>query len=309
MHVIRRAGAWLFSRPYLLLSLTSLAWAGNFIAGRAVAGIVPPIAFAQIRWTGAALLVLPLAWPHLKKDWPAIRASWPVLLVLSATGIGMFNTFAYVGLQYTTAVNGALMQSMVPLLIGLWSWALFRDRLTALQLAGILVSFVGVAVIIGRGDLGRLATLTFNQGDLWLVGAMASYAIYSALLRRSPQIHFLSFLVVTFVLGDLMILPFFLMELASGRVIHFGAEALLAILYVVIFPSAVAYMLFNRGVALIGANRAGPFFHLIPVFASAMGVLFLGEELRPYHGIGYALILAGIAIAQRTTNNKRRGAA
>lgn len=292
-------GRWLFRQPYLLLSLTSLFWAGNIVLGRFIAGTIPPVALAQIRWSAAATILLPIALGGLKRDWPAIRAQLPVVLILSATGIGAYNTMAYFGLQYTEALNALLMQSSGPLLIGVWSLILFGDRLTTAQILGILTSLAGVVVIIARGDVALLTHLRLNSGDLWMLAAMVLYGLYSALLRRRPLVAPLSFLTVTIVLGQAMIWPFTVAEFISGARVSLTPAAIAVLLYVAVIPSVVAYLFFNRGVELIGANRAGPFFHLMPVFGSAMAIAFLGERPAPFHLIGYGLIICGIVIAQR----------
>ena len=289
----------LFDRPYLLLSLTSLFWAINIVLGRFIAGTVPPAALAEIRWVGAALVAVPLARKELRQDWPTIRRHLGIMLLLSFTGITVYNTLAYHGLEYTTALNGSLMQSSAPLMIGLWSLILFRDRLTLAQLTGILISSVGVATIIAHGDPATLAHLKLNPGDIWFLVAMVSYAFYAALLRRRPAIHFLSLLAFTFVAGAIMLAPVTVAEYVAGRRVDPTPAAFAVLAYVIVFPSLVAYVFFNRGVELIGANRAGPFFHLIPVFGSAVAIAFLGERPQLYHGIGYLLIITGIFVAQR----------
>ena len=293
------AGRPLYDRPYVLLTLTSLFWAINIVLGRYIAGTIPPVALTEIRWTGAALILLPFAYRHLARDWPAIRASLGVMLTLSVAGIVVYNAFAYTGLQYTEAINGSLMQSAAPLMIGLWSLVLFGDRLTVAQLIGILMSLTGVTVIIARGEVSTLLGLTLNRGDLWLLTAMASYALYAALLRRRPAIHFLSFLTFVIAAGAIMLAPAAVAEFAAGRRVDFTPAAVAVMVYVVIFPSILAYICFNRGVELIGANRAGPFFHLIPVFGSAIAVVFLGERPQVFHGLGYGLIVTGIIVAQQ----------
>ncbi len=180
----------LFDRPYLLLSLTSLFWAINIVLGRFIAGTVPPAALAQIRWIGAALIAVPLARRQLQHDWPTIRRHLGILLLLSFTGVTVYNTLAYHGLEFTTALNGSLMQSSAPLLIGLWSLVLFRDRLTPAQLAGICISLFGVTVIVAHGDPAIVAHFKLNPGDIWFLVAMVSYALYAALFaggRRSTS--------------------------------------------------------------------------------------------------------------------------
>ena len=305
MDATHAGGRTIVDRPYILLSLASLFWAINIVLGRFIAGTVPPITLAQIRWGGAALILLPISWRHIRRDWPTIRANLPILLVLALTGITLYNTMAYYGLNYTQALNALLMQSSGPLLVALMSLILFRDRLTRQQLIGILVSMLGVIVIITRGHPGILFGLGLNRGDAWLVAAMGVYALYTGLLRKRPAIHFLSFLAFTIAAGAIMLIPLFLIEFGSGYRIDPTPAAFGVILYVVIFPSILSYFCFNRGVELIGANRAGQFFHLIPVFGSAIAILFLGERPEWFHGVGYALIICGIVIAQRNWRRAR----
>jgi len=207
----------LYDRPYILLTLTSLFWAINIVLGRFIAGTIPPVALAEFRWVGAAAILLPFTTRRLRHDWPAIRAHLPVMLTLSFTGITVYNTLAYTGLQFTEAINGSLMQSSAPLMIGLWSLVLFRDRLTGAQLFGILMSLAGVVVIIAHGDLAALVGLKLNKGDLFFLAAMFSYAFYAALLRRRPPIHFLSFLTFTIVAGAILLSPATVAEFAAGR--------------------------------------------------------------------------------------------
>ena len=286
-------------RPYLLLSLTSLFWAINIVLGRYIVGTIPPIMLAQIRWSVAGLILLPFAFHHLRRDWPLIREKFGIMIALSLTGITLYNSLAYYGLNYTEAINGLLIQSAAPLLIGFASFILFRDRLTAAQAAGIAMSLAGVIVIITRGDPSALLGLRFNQGDLWFLLALIFYATYAATLRLRPAIHFLSFLAFTIIAGAILQLPATIAEFLLGHRIDPTPQAIAVLGYVVVFPSILAYLFFNRGVELIGANRAGPFFHLIPVFGSTIAILFLGERPALFHGIGYALIIAGIVVAQR----------
>jgi drug/metabolite transporter (DMT)-like permease len=288
-------------QPYLLLTLTSLFWAGNAIVGRAVVGDVPPVALAEMRWTFAFLILLPFAWPKLVADVPVIRQRFGIVLLLSLTGISAFNTMLYWSLQHTTAINATLMQSSAPLLIGLVSWALFRDPLTRLQLAGVFASLFGVAVIVSSGDPARLLGMSLNIGDVAVLVAMAIYALYSTLLRKRPAIAPLSLITATIGIGAASLVPLTIAEYASGaRFAALGLGDYAAIAYVAIFPSILSYLCFNRGVELIGANRAGPFFHLIPLFGVILAVVFLGERPALYHLVGAALIIGGVALAGRS---------
>lgn len=295
MPLLRR----LWTAPYLLLSLTALFWAGNFVVGRAVHGAVPPVALAFWRWTGAFLLVIGFAWPHLRRDAPDLRRNAGGLLLLSALGVAAFNTCVYLGLQTTTALNALLLQSAMPVLILLASFLLFGERAGRLALAGVGVSLLGAALIVTRGEPTALAALSLNRGDAWILAAVIAYALYSTLLRRRPPIHPASFLAVTFALGAAMLLPFYMAEHFNGHAARADATTVLAIAYVVVFPSVLAYACWNRGIELIGANRAGPFVHLMPAFGSLLAVGVLGEAVHLYHALGIGLIGAGVALAAR----------
>jgi drug/metabolite transporter (DMT)-like permease len=287
------------NQPYLLLSLTSLFWAGNIVLARHVGDHVPPITLTTVRWFGVFLILLPFAWPHLKRDWPVLRAHLPMMLFLSAIGFAYNNAISYWALQYTQALNALLIQSSAPLFVALWSLVLFGVRLTGAQLAGVTISLAGVLTIILRGDYGALASITFNKGDVMFASSLVSFGLYSALIPRRPVTHQLSLISFTTCCGALMLVPFALWEYSTGARLKFDSLTLATLAYVLIFPSTLAYLFFNRGLALIGPNRAAPFFHLVPVFGSAMAILLLGEQLRLFHLIGYALVLAGVVIASR----------
>ena len=289
---------WLNNQPYLLLSLTALFWAGNIVLGRYVGGHVPPLTLSCVRWLGAFFMLLPFAWPHLKHDWPVLRSRLLLMVALSANGFAINNALSYWGLQYTEALNALLIQSSGPLFVALWS-LLFGVRLTWAQLGGITISLLGVLIILLRGDFGALAEIEFNKGDLMMAGALVAFGLYSALMTRRPVTHQLSLICFTTLCGALLLFPFSLWEFSIGRTLHFDTSTAVAVVYVIIFPSTLAYLFFNRGIALIGPNRASPFFHLVPVFGSAMAILLLGERPQLFHLIGYILVLAGVVIASR----------
>ena len=290
---------WLFNQPYLLLSLTSLFWAGNVVLARYVAGHVPPLTLSCVRWVGVFLILVPLAWRHLKRDWPALHRHLPLMVLLSATGFAYNNAVSYWALHYTQALNALLIQSAGPLFVALWSLVLFGIRLTLPQLAGIVISLTGVLTILLHGDLSALLSVRLNRGDLMFASSLFAFGLYSALMPRRPVTHQLSLLAFTTGCGALMLLPFSVWEFSTGARLKPDLLTAATLAYVVIFASALAYLFFNRGLALIGPNRAAPFLHLMPVFGSAMAITLLGEVLQPFHLIGYALVLAGVIIASR----------
>jgi len=292
-------GHWLANQPYLLLSITALCWAGNAIVGRLAAGHIPPVTLSFLRWSLAFLLILPFAWKHLVRDWPAIRSQLGLMVTLSVTGIGIFNTLQYWALEHTQALNTLLLQSAGPLIVAVWSLILLGVRLTLAQAIGVLVSMTGVLVILMHGDLSALSNIQFNKGDLILIVALVIFGLYSVLTLKRPAIHGLSFVAFTFGCGAAGLIPLLIWELISRPVMALDAKNLLSLFYVAVFPSTVAYLCFNRGVQLIGANRAAPFFHVVPVFGSVMAFIFLGERPQPFHVIGFALVLTGVYIASR----------
>ena len=304
-------GSWLANQPYLLLTITALCWAGNAIVGRLAAGHIPPVTLSFLRWSFAFLIILPFAWKHLKRDWAAIRSHLGTMIVLSVTGIGAFNTLQYWALEHTQALNTLLLQSAGPLFVAVWSLALLGVRLTLAQACGIVVSLTGVLVILLHGDLTTLKNIEFNKGDLIFTVALLIFGLYSVLTLKRPQIHGLSFVAFTFGCGAACLIPFLVWELLTRPVMEFNTNNLLMLFYVAVFPSTIAYLCFNRGVQLIGANRAAPFFHVVPVFGSAMAIVFLGERPQAFHIVGFALVLTGVFVASRKqadadSANKRR---
>jgi drug/metabolite transporter (DMT)-like permease len=285
--------------PYLLLSLCSLFWAGNTIVGRAAVDLLPPATLTCARWAIAFLVLLPFAREHLRRDRDAIRRHMPAICMFALLGSGGYNIVAYLALHYTTAINSLLLQSVAPLFVALWSFALFRDRLTPVQAAGIATSMTGAAIIVCHGDIGVLTHFAFNIGDIMILVALVFYALYTALLRVRPAMHPISFLAATIAASSVLMIPPVGIELGLGHVPVFTAATFAALVYVGIFPSVIAYFFLNRGIELIGANRAAPFIHLMPVFGSILAILFLGERPQPFHAIGWALVLTGVVLAAR----------
>lgn len=294
---IRRAAV-----PCVLLILAVSFWSGNFIVGRAVRGEIPPFALAFWRWAVASLLIGGPALASLKKDRALISRHWPILMLLAATGVAAFNTLVYAGLQYTVAINAFLLQAMMPLLIVVFSYLLFRTPIHQRLAWGVILCLAGAVTIIVRGDLEVMAALSFNPGDLLVFLAVTSYAAYSVLLRKRPPVHPLSFVAVTFALGTLMLLPLYLWETFTVRPISLNRVTLLSIAYVGIFPSIISYLCYNHGVERLGATRAGLFLYLMPVFGSALAVFFLGESFHWFHWAGIFLIAAGLATTLRSEN-------
>ena len=292
---------------YVSLVFVMLFWSGNFIVGRAVQGEIPPFTLALVRWSGAVLLVLPFAWRHLQTDWPVLRQNWRIVLLLGVAGVGGFNGFAYSGLHFTTASNGLLLQAATPALVLLFNLLFFRLRSPALQIAGVLLSILGVVLIVLRGHLEAILALHFNMGDLLILCGVACWAAYTSLLRIRPPCHPLSFLVATFVVGAATMAPLALWEHAQGLRVQFSAGTLGAFAYVAVFPSLIAYLLYNAAVRDLGAGPAGQTITLMPLFGAFLAAGLLDEHLQGFHWIGMAIILGGIVLGAAT--GKRPSAA
>lgn len=287
------------THPYLLLTLTVLFWSGNMVVGRGLREAVPPMSLAFARWTLALLLTLPFAWPHLETLRGMTRKQWGVLVVLGVLGVGAYNTLAYVALVHTTATNAALLNSFIPIAIIAISWFLGHQA-KLLESIGVGVSFVGVMVIVSRGDPVVLAGLSLNAGDLWMLAAVLSWALYTLGLKWRPAgLHPMALLATLTMIGLLVLAPLVWVELSSGARLHLTTPALFGVAYTGIFPAFLGYVFYNRAVGEVGASRAGLFIHLMPAFSTVLAMLFLGEAPRAYHFFGIALILTGIWLTTR----------
>lgn len=286
--------------PYLLLTLTPFFWACNWIIGRGLSTSIPPMAMTFYRWLFAILILAPFALPHLRREWPTVWRNRRVMLLLGIVGVGSHNALAYLGLNYTTAMNGVILNSFIPIMIITLSWIFLRQRLARVQLAGVAVSLAGVLAILSQGSLETLATFQLNRGDVFVILSMLLWSIYTICLRWKPAgLHMLSFLFVIACIGDTGILPLYLIETAMGSTMVFTWVNFLALVGVALFSSVLAYIFWNRGVEQVGASVAGLFVHLMPVFGTLLAWLFLGERLRAYHVVGIAFILTGIFVTSR----------
>jgi len=286
--------------PYLLLLLPSLFWAGNAVIGRGAVGIVPPFGLSFWRWATALAILLPFTLPRVWAQRALVRRHIAELFALAATSVAAYNTFLYLALQTTTAINATLVASSLPIVIVGLSWLWLGERVTLRQAGGILASMVGVLFVISHGDPAILLEMRLTRGDAWVLAATLAWAAYSVLLRRYllPFDPF-TLLTLLMVIGTPMILPFYLWEMASGIAFDWRWESVLIIGYVALFPSIAAYYLWNQGIATVGANLAGLYSNVVPVFAAVLSTVFLGEYFRWYHLLGLVLIFLGIWLATR----------
>jgi drug/metabolite transporter (DMT)-like permease len=289
------------STAYTLLVFTALFWAGNWVIARGIQGYISPIAMAFWRWLAALVILLPFVIPPIVREWRAIRRSWRILALLGVIGVGLFNTLTYTGLKYTTATNGVLLNSVIPILVIAINVAFLREPLSLRQAAGVLTSLAGVVMIVAHGELETLLHLRLNPGDLWVLCAMLAWAVYTVCLRWRPrELSSSAFTGSLIAIGVAVLLPVFAWDYAAGQRTQWGPITLGAIAYFAIFPSVLAYYFWNTGVARVGGERASTFLHLMPLFGAVLSSIFLGESLLWYHYAGALLIFSGIFIASRS---------
>lgn len=286
--------------PYLWLLIPPFLWSSNIVVGRAVIFDISPVTLTLFRWLVGAGLLLAISWRQILRERHVIASEWRMLVVYAVFAISAINILCYYAVRYTTAVNASIVNAVLPILIVIASWILLKDRLTSRQSLGVLISISGVVVVVARGEIHTLLGLHFNPGDLLMFAGVSCWAVYSAAIRRfGTKISPLPFAATIGLLGAIMVLPIYLVEFASG--VRFPAtwQSFAAIAYIGIFPSALALLLWNRGVREVGANTAGFFTNLIPFYGSVLAILLLGEEFRLFHVAGIALIFGGIYIAVR----------
>ncbi len=281
---------------YFLLVLPPLFWAGNSVLARGVADLIPPVAMSFWRWTIALFILLPFTWKQTLKDWPEIKKHWQIIFLLGLFGIASFNTLLYTAAHSTTAINIALTQSVMPVIIVFISFILFRDRITRIQIFAIALCTLGAGYIVIHGDWQRLLQLKFVIGDLIMLLAVSLYGLYSVLLRKRPAIKPMSFLTSTFAVGVVLLLPLYFWERQTAAPLELSQPVIISLLYVAFCPSILAYLFWNQGIHEIGANQAGLYINLVPLFASLLAVLFLGERFQTYHLVGIVLIAGGLLL-------------
>lgn len=287
------------ARAYLLLTLTALCWGGNAVFGRLAVDQVSPMALVALRWLGVMVLLLVIARRQVRRDWPVLRLHLRFAMLMGALGFTVFNALFYVAAHSTTAVNIGILQGSIPVFVLLGALAVYRTRIGALQIAGVLVTLLGVALVAGGGNPARLATLTINPGDLLMMGACVCYAGYTVGLRRRPAVASLSLFALMAAAAFVTSLPLVWFESMFGQLQWPTLFGWIILALIVVFPSFLAQIFFMQGVALIGPGRAGVFVNLVPVFASILAVSFLREPFELFHGAALALVLGGIWLSER----------
>lgn len=291
---------------YVLLLLTMLMWGGNAVAGKMAVGHVSPMVLTMLRWLGAVALLLAISLPQLRRDWHLVRPRLLYLFVLGAAGFTLFNAAMYTALTFTTVINVSIEQAGMPMFIFIANYLLYRIGVSAGQVIGFSLSMVGVALTATHGNLLTLSEQEINTGDLLMLGAVILYAGYTIALRYKPAIHWKSLMSVLSIAALITSLPFLAWEVSSGAAIWPDTRGWAIVLYIAVFPSVVSQLFYVQAVDLIGANRAGLFINLVPIFGTILSIIILGEELELYHIAALVMVLGGIWLAEYS--GRRRAA-
>jgi drug/metabolite transporter (DMT)-like permease len=290
-------------KAYLMLTFCAFFWSGNFIVGKfATFYEAPPLTLNFFRWLIVWIILIPFTFRDVLKNIRIIKKNFYSILLMSITSISVFNSVVYYSLNFTQVLNGALMISIIPILIVFISFIFKTEKINFSQILGLVLSITGVVIIITRLDVAKLINLDLNKGDLWLLVAMLSWAIYSTMLRtHATGLKYLSFMTVIVSIGLIFLFPQFLFELKSHQVIKFNIPVILITSYVVFFAGIGSYILWNKAVVIVGPNKAGIFLHLMPVFSSFMAIFLLNEKLMNFHVIGAVIIIIGIYLSSKKT--------
>jgi len=291
-------------KAYTFLLLTALFWGGNAIAGKLAIGHISPMMLTSARWLFAFIFMAAIGWSRFRRDWPAIRSSWLLLFLLGMFGFTVFNVALYTALTYTTAINVSVEQAGMPMIIFLLNFLLFRLKASWAQIVGLVMSIGGILLTASHGEPARLLALDLNFGDAIMLAACIVYSAYTVALRFKPAIHWQSLMIVLTGTAFLTSIPFTIGEFRYGSGIFPDRQGWLILLYVVAFPSIVAQIFYIRGVELIGANRAGLFINLVPIFGTFLSIMLLGEAFHVYHAIALALVFSGIWLAETSGRKK-----
>lgn len=290
---------WFYDQPALLLTATTLSWAGNVVAGQAAAGEIAPFQLVLARWVMVAGVLSLLFGRELIAHWDQVRPFLPRALVMATLGFTGFNGLFYLASLWTTGVNIGILQGSVPVFVLIMAGIAYGARVAPVQVAGVTLTMVGVVIVATGADPARLIAAGVNPGDALMLLACMFYAFYTTALTRRPMIPGRAFFTLMAVIAAVTTLPFALLEAAITAPGWPSGRGWLITLYVAIFPSCLAQLFFLRGVDLIGAGRAGVYVNLVPVFGALLSVAVLGQRAAPYHGLALALVLAGIWLAQR----------
>ena len=281
--------------------LTTIFWSGNFIVGKAASIYeIPPFSLNFYRWFFAGLILMPFTFKEILKKRKYILDNISFFIILGITSITIFNSIVYYSLYYTQVISGVLMISTIPVWIMFISSILNIEKTNVFQIFGVILSLTGVIFIITKADIELIKNLNFNKGDLTMVVAMFSWALYSALLKKKKyEISQITLLQVVIITGLIFLIPIYFIEMSYGNLIKLEKPFYLTLTYVVLFPGLASFFFWIKGIAIIGANRAGVFLHLMPIFGAIMAMVIFEEKFMFYHFLGALFIISGITLSNK----------
>ena len=289
------------TKAYVMLVCATLFWAGNFTIGKfAYLENIPPYSLAFLRWCLVWIILIPFTYKEIFKLKNHIKKNFFLFIILGSMSVCIFTSFTYNALNYTQVINASLFNTAIPVTIILVCFILKIEKTNIFQISGLLISILGILAIITRLDLNILLSLNFNKGDLFMIGAIIAWGIYSAYLRkRNFEVSLLTLVQIICTFGLLFLLPLFILDITQGKSVQIGSNLFYILLYVAIFPSIGSYYCWAGAVSIIGANRAGIFLSLIPLFSTLMAIFFYSEQFQFFHLIGAILIILGLFLSNK----------
>ena len=283
------------------MTLATLFWSGNFIVGKAATLFeIPPFTLNFYRWTFAWLILAPFTFKEIIQKKDHVFQNIKLILILGITSITIFNSIVYYSLNFTQVISGVLMISTIPVMIIFFSWVFKIEKTNIYQILGVIFSLLGVVVIVTKANFNILINLDFNKGDLWMVVAMLSWAMYSALLRKKKfELSQLSLLQTIISAGLLFLIPAYIMEMSLGYRLNINLPFILTLGYVVLFPGLASFIFWIKGISIIGSNRSGIFLHLMPIFSTTLAIIIFNEKFMSFHLFGAIFIILGIFLSSR----------
>ena len=288
-----------------MLVCATLFWAGNFTIGKfAFLENIPPFSLAFLRWSLVWIILIPFTYKEIFKLKHKIKKNLSLFFVLGFTSVCIFTSFTYNALNYTQVINASLFNTAIPVTIILVCFLLKIEKTNIFQISGLLISVLGILAIITRLDLNILLSLNFNKGDLFMIGAIIAWGIYSAYLRkRTFDVSLLSLVHIICTFGLVFLFPLFILDVLQGKTIEISSNLFYILIYIAIFPSIGSYYCWAGAVSIIGANRAGIFLSLIPLFSTIFAIIFFNEKFLFFHFIGSVLIILGLFLSNKKITN------
>jgi len=290
---------------YVFLVLATLFWSGNFIVGKfATLFQIPPLSLNALRWIAVWLILMPFTYKEIYNNFPSVKKNWIVISFMGIISISTFNSVVYFALNHTQVINAVIVLAAIPAATIVFSSLMNIEKTNIFQLLGLFLSIMGIGLIISNGDVQKIISLSFNKGDLWMLVCVITWALYSTLLKKN-RFEFSQFTLIQLMVsaGLLSLIPQFFYEKSIGLEVHFNKAFFLILFYVVFFPAIVAYYCWQKGVEIIGPNRASMFIQLMPLFSAVMAIIIFKEQFELYHFLGAAFIVLGIYLSNKKTHD------